>query len=305
MSRAMTGAAAVIAVAIVLLALVAGGYIGAPRPTATPVAAPSPSPRGTPASTPRASATPRASIPSIEPTPVDNSVVASAIVVPQRSAELAWPLAGRIRELRIREQQEVVADQLLARLDPATQQAALDVATADVARAEAALARAQLRVDQLPPDATAAQIEAAQAELVLAETELEVARSTLTEAEVALGQTELRAPFAGTVAAIGANVGEQVAAAEPVVALGDLSSWYIETTDLSELAVVRVAVGDRATVTFGALPDLVVEGTVDRIQVRGTTDAGGVNFAVVIRPEEHHPELRWNLSATVRIAAAR
>jgi hypothetical protein len=39
--------------------------------------------------------------------------------------------------------------------------------------------------------------------------------------------------------------------------------------------------------------------------VRGTTDAGGVNFAVVIRPEEHHPELRWNMSATVRIAAAR
>lgn len=301
MTRAMTGAAVVIAVAIVLLALVAGGYLGAPRPTASPVAS-SPSPRGTPPSTPRASASPRASI---EPTPLDNSVVASAVVVPRRSAELAWPLAGRIRELRVREQQEVVSDQLLARLDPTTEQAAVDVATADVARAEAALARAQLRVDQLPPDATPAQIEAAQAELRLAEAELEVARSTLTEAEVALGQTELRAPFAGTVAWIGAHAGEQVAAAQPVVAIGDLSSWYIETTDLSELAVVRVAVGDRATVTFDALPDLVLQGTVDRIQVRGTTDAGGVNFAVVIRPEEHHPELRWNMSATVRIAAAR
>ena len=302
MSRAMTGAAAVIAVAIVLLAVVAGGYFAAPPPTATPLTTPpSPSPRGTPPTTPRASATTR---PSIEPTPVDNSVVASAVVVPRRSAELAWPLAGRIRELRVREQQEVVGDQLLARLDPATQQAALDVARADVTRAEAALARARLRVEQLPTDASPAVVEAAQAELRLAEADLELAASELAEAEVALAETELRAPFAGTVAWIGARVGEQVAAVQPVIAIGDLSSWYVETTDLNELAVVRIAVGDRATVTFDALPDLVLQGTVDRIQVRGTTDAGGVNFAVVIRPDQHHPELRWNMSATVRIAAA-
>ena len=301
MTRAITGAVLAVAVAIVLLALVAGGYFGTQRPTST-APAPSPSPRGTPPATPRASP---ASTASNDPTPLDNSVVASAVVVPRRSADLAWPLSGRIREVRVREQQDIVSGQLLAQLDPTTEQAAVNTATADVSRAEAALARAQLLVEQLPPDASLAQIEAAQAELRLAEADVEVARSALTEAEVALRQTELRAPFAGTVASIDAGPGEQVAAAQPVIAIGDLSSWFIETTDLSELAVVRVAVGDRATVTFDALPDLILQGTVDRIQVRGTTDVGGVNFAVVIRPDEHHPELRWNMSATVRIAAAR
>jgi len=231
--------------------------------------------------------------------------VASAVVLPRQSAELAMPLAGRIRELRVREKQVVVAGDLVARLDPSTQMAAVDVATADVERAEAALASALLQMEQLPPDASQGRIDSAQAEVRLAEAEVAVARSTLAEAEVALRQTELRAPFAGTVAWVGASVGEQVSAGQVIIAIGDLSAWFIETTDLSELAVVRVAVGDPATITFEALPDLVLNGTVDRIQVRGTTDAGGVNFAVVIRPESHHPELLWNMTAEVTITTGR
>ena len=80
-----------------------------------------------------------------------------------------------------------------------------------------------------------------------------------------------------------------------------MASWLIETTDLSELEVVRIAAGDRATITFAALPDVSLTGHVDRIQVRGTTDSGEVKFAVVIRPDVHVPDLRWNMSATARI----
>jgi hypothetical protein len=85
------------------------------------------------------------------------------------------------------------------------------------------------------------------------------------------------------------------------VALGDLTGWLIETTDLSELEVIRIAVGDPASVTIPALPGLTLNGRVDRIQVRGTNANGGVLFAVAIRPDVHHPELRWNTSAEVRI----
>ena len=284
-----------VVVALVALALY-GGVVGAPEPTPSPTVRPTVA--RTPSRTPLVTSRPSA-------TPIDTSVRASAIVVPQRFASVALAVSGLVGDLYVREHQTVLANQLLLRLDQSAYLAAIDVAEADIVRAEAAVDRAQLQVDQLPPDATPGQTESAQAELRLAEAELALARTTLTEAQVALRQTELRSPFEGTVAAVSVELQEQAIAGQPLVTVGDLSEWVIETTDLSEIEVVRIAVGDEATITFEALPDLVLSGRVDRIQVRGTTDTGGVMFAVTIRPLEHNPDLRWNMSATVRIAPSR
>jgi HlyD family secretion protein len=135
----------------------------------------------------------------------------------------------------------------------------------------------------------------------LAESQLELARTQLNGAQIALQQTEVRAPFSGTVADVEVEVGEQAIAGQTVVTIGDISTWLIETTDVSELEVVRLAVGDRATMTFSALPGVTLAGTVDRIQVRGTSGDGGVVFAVAIRPDQHLEDLRWGMSANVRI----
>ena len=277
----------VVAMAIVVL-LLGGAFVG-PRPTPSPSVRPSVSPR------PSASVRP-------SPTPLDTSIRATAVVVPRRSADLSLPVSGIVDQVLVKELDDVTIGQLLVRLDQSTYQAAINLAQDELVRAEAALARAQLQVDRLPPDASPGQVEAAQTELRLAEAERSVAESTLSEAQVALRQTELRAPFNGTVATIDIERGEQAVAGQPVATIGDLSGWLIETTDLSELEVVRVAVGDAATVTFEAFtPPLVLAGHVDRIQVRGTGPAGNVVFAVAIRPDTHDEDLRWNMTATVRI----
>jgi len=221
--------------------------------------------------------------------------------VPLRSADLATRVSGVVSGIYVSEGTDAAANQLLLKVDQSTYLAAIDVADSLVGQATAEVEQAQLQLDQLPPDASPGQIESVQANLRLAEAELELARSTLTDAQTALTQTEVRAPFAGTIADVGVEVGEQAIAGQTVISIGDMRGWLIETTDLSELEVVRVAVGDRATVTFGALPDLELEGTVDGIQVRGTNAEGGVVFAVAIRPDSHDPALRWGLSATVRI----
>ncbi len=278
------------AVAVLLL----GGALIGPRPTPSPTSRPSSSPRPTNPATPPPTARP-------SPTPIDTSIRVSAVVVPQRSADLSTPVSGIVDAIYVRELDTVTFGQLLLRLDQSTYLAAIDTAQKDLDRAEDALASAQLQVDQLPPDATPGQIESFQAALRLAQAERNVAASSLSEAQVALRQTELRAPFAGTVAAINVERGEQAVVGQTLVTIGDLSGWLIETTDLSELEVVRVAVGDAATVTFEALPDLVLSGHVDRIQVRGTGDAGNVVFAVAVKPDTHNPRLRWNMTATVRI----
>jgi RND family efflux transporter MFP subunit len=295
-ARAMTRIwLAIGAVVLIVLAFGAGfllaGSVGAtpsPQPSAT--AAPS----ARPTTTPRPTSTPA-------PTAPDTSVVASAVVVPVESADLALPVGGVVSDVLVVPDQQVSANQLLLRLDQSTYQAQISVAQADITHAQAAVRSAQLAVDQLPADATQDEIDAAQAQLQLAQAEEQQANARLTEAQAALKQTEVRAPFAGTVASVDIEAGEQATAGQPVVTVADLSSWLVETTDLSELQVVRIAVGDAATITFGALPGMTVEGTVTRIQLRGTSDQGGVLFAVVIRPDQYLRQLRWNMSATVHI----
>ena len=61
------------------------------------------------------------------------------------------------------------------------------------------------------------------------------------------------------------RVGEQVTPGQTLFVLGNLDSLRVETTDLDEIDVVRVALGQRAAVVFDALPDRVLEGRVTRI----------------------------------------
>jgi HlyD family secretion protein len=288
MNRSLLYGMGIGVVAMALVVLLLGGAFVGPRPTPSPSVRPSVSPR------PSASVRP-------SPTPLDTAIRATAVVVPRRSADLALPISGIVDQIFVHELDSVTIGQLLLRLDQSTYEAAIDLAQEELDRAEAAVTKAELQVERLPDDATPAEIEQAQVDLRLARTDRDVAASALSEAQVALRQTELRAPFSGTVAAIDVERGEQAPGGEPVLTIGDLTGWLIETTDLSELEVVRVAVGDAATVTFEALPDLVLAGHVDRIQVRGTGPAGNVVFAVAIRPDTHNEQLRWNMTATVRI----
>jgi len=291
MNRSLLYGMGIGVVAMAVVALLLGGALVGPRPTPSPSVRPSVSPR------PSASVRP-------SPTPLDTAIRATAVVVPRRSADLALPISGIIDQIFVHELDSVTIGQLLLRLDQSTYEAAIDLAQEELDRAEAAVTKAELLVDRLPDDATPAEIEQAQVDLRLARTDRDVAASALNEAQVALRQTELRAPFSGTVAAINVERGEQAPAGEPVLTIGDLTGWLIETTDLSELEVVRVHVGDAATVTFEALPDLVLAGHVDRIQVRGTGPAGNVVFAVAVRPDTHNEQLRWNMTATVRITSS-
>jgi multidrug resistance efflux pump len=279
--RASFGAlSALVVVALMAVSFAAGLVAGTPTTTTTP--------RPTPSAV-RPSPTPSAS-----PTALPG-VVAQAIVVPKRSVDVAAPITASVEQVFVRE------DQLLLRLDTSTRRAQVNVAEADLRRARAAAARAQVVVDQLPEDASQAQRDQAAADLRLADAEVALAGSALEAARAALRQTEVRAPWAGTVASLAVSAGEQAVVGQTLVTIADMSGWLFETTNVGELDVVRVAIGDRALISIAALPDIELEGVVEQIRVRGGAGDAGVRFDVVVRPLEHLPDLRWNMSATIRI----
>jgi multidrug efflux pump subunit AcrA (membrane-fusion protein) len=290
--RASFGALAVLVVLALMAISFAAGLV-AGTPTTTPTTSPTPA-----VATP--TPTPVRPTPSPSPTPLPG-IVASAVVIPQRSVDVAAPITATVEQVFVAEDQQVRQDQLLLRLDGTTRRAQVDVAEADLRRARAAQDRAQVVVDQLPEDASLAQREQAAADLRLAEADVALAVSALEAARVALTQTEIRAPWAGTVAALNVGPGEQAVVGQALVTIADFSGWLFETTDVSEFDVVRVAVGDQAVITVAALPDLELAGEVEQVRVRGGTGDGGVRFDVIVRPLEHVAQLRWNMSASVRI----
>jgi multidrug resistance efflux pump len=118
---------------------------------------------------------------------------------------------------------------------------------------------------------------------------------------VALERCEVRAPFAGTVGAVNVRVGELIASGQPLITLGDLTTLRVETTDLDEIDVARVAVGQQADVTFDALPERVFTGRVVRISPMAEPGTGGVNYTVILELDELDPVIRWGMTAFVDI----
>ena len=86
-----------------------------------------------------------------------------------------------------------------------------------------------------------------------------------------------------------------------MVVLGDLTEFRIETEDLTELGVVSLAAGDSAIITFDAIPDLELEGTLARIRPFGRDRLGDIVYTVIVVPDEQDERLKWNMTAVVDI----
>jgi len=204
-----------------------------------------------------------------------------------------WMEEEAILRLRAAEEARAAAEARLSQLESGSS-AQVRAAEAAVWAAAAQRDAAQAQLDRLKAGATPEEIAAAEAAVAQAEAALEAAR-------VALARCEIRAPFAGIVGLVHVRAGELVSPAQPLVTLGDLTTLRVETTDLDEVDVARVAVGQKATVTFDALPERVFTGHVARISPMAEPGAGGVHYTAIIELDELDPAIRWGMTAFVDI----
>jgi multidrug resistance efflux pump len=137
------------------------------------------------------------------------------------------------------------------------------------------------------------------ATLELANARVAAAESNLTAAQALLEQYELRAPASGTLVESNLNVGELVTMGQPVAKWADLSEWYVETTDLTEIDVVNIDVGQAVEVTADAIPDVRMNGTVVAIRDTFQEVRGDVTYISRIMLEDAVPELRWGMTVLV------
>ncbi len=171
------------------------------------------------------------------------------------------------------------------------EQALLD---AELAEAQATVAAAEREYEKVKdgPDPDA---------LEMAQARFDNARASLLAAEQALADMELQASFGGTISEVFIRNYEFVAPGQPILLLADLGELVIETTDLNEIDVAQIEVGFPALITFDALPDVVLEGTLTYIAPK-SSQGTGVNYLVEVQLDGDFPEsVRWGMTAFVDI----
>jgi len=113
----------------------------------------------------------------------------------------------------------------------------------------------------------------------------------------------LRAPFDGTVGELLVEEGELVTPQATVLRFGDLTKMQIETTDLSEVDINEVKVGQKATASIDALGGKELSGAVARIGTIAGDRRGDTVYKVIIELDPKDiSELRWGMSAFVEIS---
>lgn len=133
----------------------------------------------------------------------------------------------------------------------------------------------------------------------LLEARLNNAQAQLAAAQNALDNFTLKAPFAATVTDVNLSLGQLVGPETWALQLADLGAWTVETSDLTELEVVKVSVGQAVEIRPDALETLTLTGVVDSISQSSKTQGGDVLYTVKIKLNDSDPALRWGMTVQV------
>jgi RND family efflux transporter MFP subunit len=239
-------------------------------------------------------------------------LTASGYIVARRKAVVSAKIQGRLSSLRVEEGSRVREGEIIARLEDRDYLAQVERAEAAVQRAQADLAEAQrqagvaarLAREQIGTKDT---LEAADSRVVVAEAAVRQAQADTEFYRALLANTEIRAPFSGTVVKKMAEVGESVAPIPPgvnistasgaIVALADLDTLEVEV-DVAESNVAKLSADQPAEVTAEAFPDRKFNGRLR--QIIPTADRTKATVQVKVTILDKDKDLKPEMSARVQ-----
>ncbi len=166
-------------------------------------------------------------------------------------------------------------------------------ATLDLALAAEAEARRQYEATLDGPDA---ELQA------ILQARLDNANAQVAAAENALANYELKAPFDGVVTDVNVSVNQLVGPDTWAVLVADFSQWYVDTSDLTELEVVKIVEGQAVEIVPDALPDVTLDGVVESISQSFKLQGGDILYTVHIRLKDSDPLLRWGMTVEATFA---
>jgi multidrug efflux system membrane fusion protein len=260
----------------------------------------------------------------------------AAVIAPNAQIDLAFRVAGYVVEIR----RSKAADRQVRELEPGAlvargatlarivdkAQGAREEATAGVAAAEAALAEAQAGVTQAEADfgristlwqqesitkpvydgakarvdAARAKVDGATAGIAAAKQRAASAGAQLNEAQIALSDTELRAPFDAILLERRVDIGTLVSPGTPAFTLADLHQIKARF-NAPDTALRLFRSGQVMQVTVDAFPNEPFQGRV--LSVAPAADPKSRSFEITLAIDNPALKLRSGMIASVRATA--
>jgi HlyD family secretion protein len=255
------------------------------------------------------------------------TVEATGTLQPLDTVQVGTQVSGTIASIGTDFNQLVKRGQVLATLDPAIFQTQIDQAKATVIRLESEVERAQVqyedaalklkRAEQLAAEQLLAQQEVdtarstarvAQTALTGAKAQLNQAQAALTQANVNLSHTVIKAPADGIVLSRAVEVGQTVSASMQAPTLfiiaRDLTRLELQArVDESDIGGVKP--GAPVTFTVDAYPRREFTGKVRLVQLQPQTVQNVVTYTTVIDVPNDDELLKPGMTSTVSIQVER
>ncbi len=244
------------------------------------------------------------------------AVEAAGTIEPITTVELKSKASGEILQMMAETGDEVRQGALLVRIDPRTARNRLAQAEADLvaARSRLAIARAQNKraatlveqgvLSQPDYEQTALELATAEAAVVTGEVSVENAR-------IALNDTEIRAPIAGTIIERNVEPGQVISSPTQDVGGGTL---LMKMADLAQVQVRvlvdetdigKIQAGMPATVSVSAYPNQPFEGSVLKVEPQAVVEQNVTMFGVLVSIDNRSGLLKPGMNSEVVITVAR
>ncbi|MES2135066.1 MAG: efflux RND transporter periplasmic adaptor subunit [Patescibacteria group bacterium] len=126
------------------------------------------------------------------------------------------------------------------------------------------------------------------------------AQNSLEDAKTTLADYYVRAPFAGTIAAVDAKKYETASGVLATL----ITTQKIAELSLNEVDAAKVKLGNKATLTFDALEDLTLTGEVVEIDTIGAVEQGVVSYSLKIAFDSQDERIKSGMTVNSSIQTA-
>ena len=216
---------------------------------------------------------------------------------------LSFKVGGTISQLNVKVGDQIRAGQTIAVLDATDYRLQLDQTKAAYTQAEVQMQNGRSAYDRISKlyetgSVSVNDYEQTKAAYESAKAGLSSARKQVQLAEQMVNYTRLRAPIAGRVASINAEINENVMAGFTIITLSSGSDIEV-TVGIPESFITMVKEGDMVEVLFSSMPELTFKGTISEVSY--IVGSSSTTYPVTIKLNNPTEDIRPGMTANVTI----